>query len=339
MSAGELILYTTEDGLAKIQLKADNGTVWLTQAEIATLFQTTKQNVSLHINNILDEGELLADSTVKESLTVQNEGGREVKRMTYLYSLEMILAIGYRISSPRGTQFRQWATTTLQEYLIKGFAMDDARLKDPKDQDYFTELLERIREIRASEKRFYQKVKDLYTLSVDYDPKASNAKLFFKTVQNKLLWSVTGKTAAELLVERSNPSLPHMGLQTWDGPKVRKKDVSIAKNYLQEDELTKLNRLVTMFLDYAEDQCQQRIAIYMRDWEDKLDRFLEFNNRAVLNHAGSISHDNAEHLVHKHYEEFDQNRKQQELEAAELEAIQELEQIALQIKHDDTKDK
>lgn len=334
MNTGELILYTTEDGLAKIQLKAENGTVWLTQVEIATLFQTTKQNISLHVKNILSEGELPQISTVKESLIVQKEGEREVKRLTYLYSLEMILGIGYRISSPRGTQFRQWATTTLQEYLIKGFVMDDARLKSPKDNDYFDELLARIREIRASEKRFYQKVKDLYALSVDYDPKSENAQLFFKTVQNKLLWAVTGKTAAELLSSRSNPNLPNMGLNTWVGAKVRKKDVIVAKNYLKISEITALDKLVTMFLDYAEDQSQQRLAIYMQDWEKKLDLFLQFNNRAVLKHAGSISHDQAEDIAHQNYEQFDLTRRQAELEHSENEAIEELNRIALELNKD-----
>lgn len=286
MPTGEIILYTTEDGLTKIQLKTHDGTVWLTQIEIAELFQTSKQNISLHIQNILSENELSQKATVKEYLTVQIEGKREVKRLTKSYNLDMILAIGYRIGSIRGTQFRQWATTTLREYLVKGFVMDDARLKDPNGWDYFDELIERIREIRASEKRFYQKIKDIYALSVDYQSSIEETQIFFKTVQNKLLYAVTGKTAAELLVERSSSNLPNMGLTAWKGSKVRKIDIVIAKNYLNQEEISELNRVVTMLLDFAEDETRQRKPIYMKDWEERINAFLQFHRRSVLDDAG-----------------------------------------------------
>ncbi len=246
---GELILYTTEDGKAAIRLRVAEGTVWLTQLELAGLFQTSKQNISLHVKNVLAEGEQHEGATVKEYLTVQVEGMRRVQRPTRYYNLDMILAIGYRVRSPRGTQFRQWATTRLREYLVKGFVMDDARLKEPGGLDYFDELLARIREIRASEKRFYQKVRDLYATAVDYDPKSQAAQFFFKKVQNKMLWAVTGHTAPELIAGRADPALPNMGLQSWSGSRVRKQDVTIAKNYLQQPELEELDRIVVMYLD------------------------------------------------------------------------------------------
>lgn len=334
MSSGELILYTTEDGLTKIQLRAEDSTIWLTQLEIAELFQTSKQNVSLHIKNIINEGELSEKATVKESLTVQIEGERKVERKVLVYNLDIILALGYRVSSLRGTQFRQWATTHLREYLIKGFVMDDERLKEPGGWDYFDELLARIKEIRTSEKRFYQKVKDLYALSTDYKADSTQAHLFFKTVQNKMVYAVTGKTAAELIVARANPALPNMGLTSWTGSRVRKQDITISKNYLQQSELESLSRIVTMFLDYAEDQTQQRQVIYMKDWEANLDKFLNFNNRAVLSHAGKISHGSAEKLVHEHYDTFDNRRKQAEQAQAEAEALEDLEHILSDLEKD-----
>ncbi len=327
MSTGEIILYVTEDGKTNIQLRSKDGTVWLTQAEIAELFQTSKQNISLHIQNILSENELTQEATVKEYLTVQIEGKREVKRSTNIYNLDMILAIGYRVGSTRGTQFRQWASTTLREYLVKGFAMDDARLKDPNGYDYFDELLERIREVRASEKRFYQKIKDIYVLSVDYQSNLEETQTFFKTIQNKLLWAVTGKTAAELLVERSNSNLPNMGLTSWKGSKVRKGDIITAKNYLNHDEITEINRLVTMLLDFAEDETKQRKLIYMKEWEGRVNDFLKFYRRSVLNHAGEISHEKAIEIVHVRYDQFDLIRQQQEFIESENEAINELKQI------------
>lgn len=326
MSGGELILYTLDDGSAAIQLRAEGGTVWLTQLEMATLFDTSKQNVSLHIKNILAEGELVEAATVKESLTVQTEGKRQVRRSNLLYNLDMILAVGYRVRSPRGTQFRQWATTHLREYLVKGFVLDDARLKEPGGWDYFDELLARIRDIRASEKRFYQKIRDIYATAVDYDSKSEAAQLFFKKVQNKMLWAVTGHTAPELIAGRADPALPNMGLTTWAGGRVRKQDVTVAKNYLSQDEIGALDRIVVMYLDYAEDQAQRRRTLTMRDWEDKLDAFLQFNEREVLTHAGKLRADVAEKLALERYESFDTARREAARLAADAEDMTALEQ-------------
>jgi hypothetical protein len=328
MSDGELVLYTAEDGSAAIQLRAEGGTVWLTQLEMATLFDTSKQNVSLHIKNILAEGELAEAATVKESLTVQTEGKRQVRRGNLLYNLDMILAVGYRVRSPRGTQFRQWATTHLREYLVKGFVMDDERLKEPGGWDYFDELLARIRDIRASEKRFYQKIRDIYATAVDYDSRSEAAQLFFKKVQNKMLWAVTGHTAPELIAGRADPALPNMGLTTWAGGRVRKQDVTVAKNYLSRDEIEALDRIVVMYLDYAEDQAQRRRTLTMRDWEDKLDAFLQFNEREVLTHAGRLRMDVAQQLAVERFEVFEANRRVAEAVAADEADIAVLEEMA-----------
>ncbi len=319
---GELILYTTEDGAAAVRLRVAEGTVWLTQLELSELFQTSKQNISLHVKNVLAEGELHAESVVKEYLTTAAD--RKSYR-TRCYNLDMILAVGYRVRSPRGTQFRQWATTRLREYLVKGFVMDDARLKEPGGLDYFDELLARIREIRASEKRFYQKVRDLYTTAVDYDSKSQAAQLFFKKVQNKMLWAVTGHTAAELIAGRSNPALPNMGLQSWSGGHVRKQDVAIAKNYLQQPEIEELDSIVVMYLDYAADQAKRRKTMTMREWEERLDAFLSFNERELLTHAGKMRADVAEKLAHDHYEAFDAQRRALECAKADAEDMEAIE--------------
>lgn len=325
--AGELILYTTEDGTASIRLRAEGGTVWLSQLEMAELFQTSVPNINIHIKNILEEGELPAEATIKEDLIVRQEGGRQVRRPVKFYNLDMILAVGYRVRSLRGTQFRQWATTHLREYLVKGFVMDDERLKEPGGWDYFDELLERIRDIRASEKRFYQKVRDIYATAVDYDPKSEAAQLFFKKVQNKMLWAVTGHTAAELISDRANPALPNMGLTSFKGSRVRQGDVTVAKNYLQQPEIDELNRIVVMYLDYAEDMARRRKPMTMREWEDKLDAFLQFNERDVLTHAGKISAQVAERLALERYAEFDARRREAERLAADAEDVRVLEQI------------
>ncbi|CAJ0790089.1 hypothetical protein LMG19083_01954 [Ralstonia psammae] len=314
MSTGELILYTTEDGATQLHLRAEGGTVWLMQAEIATLFQTTKQNISLHAKNVLAEGELVAEAVIKERLTTASDGKNY---RTLFYNLDMILAIGYRVRSHRGTQFRQWATAHLREFLVKGFVMDDARLKDPAGWHYFDELLERIREIRASEKRFYQKVRDIYTTAVDYDGKSDAAKLFFSKVQNKMLWAITGRTAAELISQRADPAQPNMGLQSWKGARVRQQDVTTAKNYLGTEELHELDRIVVMYLDYAEDQARRRKAMTMQEWENKLDAFLTFNERHVLTHAGQISAQIAEQLALDRYAQFDAQRRDAERLAAD----------------------
>ncbi len=324
MSEGELILYSTDDGAATIGLRAVDGTVWLTQLEMAALFDTSKQNVSLHLNNILSEGELVAESVVKESLTTAADGKAY---RTKVYNLDAILAVGYRVRSPRGSQFRRWATTVLREYLVKGFAMDDARLKQAEQWDYFDEWLARIRDIRASEKRFYQKVRDLYTTAIDYDKTSEQAQAFFAKVQNKMLWAVTGKTAAELIENRADPSAPNMGLTSWKGLIVRKGDVGTAKNYLRADEVEELNRIVVMYLDYAEDQARRRRPVTMAEWSDKLDAFLSFNERDVLTHAGRLRMDVAQKLAAQRFELFDANRRAAEALAADEADIVQLEEM------------
>lgn len=335
MSNGKLIIYQTEDGLSEIQLKAIDGTAWLTQAEIAELFQTSPQNITLHIKAIYEERELEPEATCKEYLQVRNEGERQVERQLKHYNLEVILAVGYRIKSLRGTQFRIWATTTLRDYLVKGFVMNDEQLKNPDTMDYFDELLERIREIRASEKLFYQKIKGIYIKSADYDSHSDQAQLFFKTVQNKMLYAVTGMTAAELVERRSNSEIPNMGLTTWDGAKkgrgIRKSDVITAKNYLTEEELTKLNRIVTMFLDFAEDTVERRQVMYMKNWEARLDEFLAFNERPVLKGAGRVSHDHAEQIAYQRYASFNLQRREQEAVLAERDAAEEFQQLEKQV--------
>lgn len=313
-SNSEILFYQTEDGQSRIQVRLEEGTIWLSQAQMAELFQASKQNVSLHIQRIFKDGELSPESTVKYYLTVQNEGERQVNRRIAFYNLDVVLAVGYRVRSHRGTQFRQWATERLREYLVKGFTMDDERLKEGRSigADYFDELLERIRDIRASEKRFYQKVLDIYKLAADYDPKSEAAVEFFKVVQNKLHWAITGHTAAEIIRERADSTKPNMGLTSFKGVKVRKADVTIAKNYLNEDEIRQLNRFVTMFLDYAETQAEKRVPLYMRDWRDKLDGFLSFNEKDILRNAGKVKMEVAQSLALKQYEEFSQRRLKEE---------------------------
>ena len=332
MTQGEMILYTTDDGKVEIQLRALDGTVWLTQSEIAELFDTTKQNISEHLKNIFNEGELSKGSVVKESLTTASDG-KNYK--TLLYNLDAMLAVGYRIKSPRGVQFRRWATTTLKEYLVKGFAMNDTRLKEGDEWDYFDEWLARIRDIRASEKRFYQKVRDIYATAVDYDKDAEQAQLFFKKVQNKMLWAVTGKTAAEIISDRSNPDRPHMGLTSWKGSIVRKGDVSISKNYLNKEEIKRLNHIVTMYLDYAELQAKNRQTVNMRQWEEKLDAFLEFNEQDLLTHAGQVEAKVAKALAEDRYDEFNLQRKEIEAMDADGEDIREIEELIKKLTQDD----
>ncbi len=297
-------------------------------ALIAELYQTTKQNVSLHIRNIFGEGELAPDSVVKEYLTTAADG-KDYR--TKYYNLDMILAIGYRVRSHRGTQFRIWATGRLREYLIKGFVLDDIRLKEGRSigADYFDELLERIRDIRASEKRFYQKIKDIYKLAIDCDPHADTTIEFFKTVQNKLHWAITCHTAAELIAQRANAGKPNMGLTSWKGAKVRRGDVTIAKNYLNGDEIRNLNRIITMYLDYAEEQAERKHPIYMKDWVQKLDGFLQFNERDILTGYGTVSMEVARRLALEEYDTFSGRRIAEEDSAAEEEfemTVKELEQ-------------
>ena len=305
----ELILYQTEDGLTRVQLRVVDGSVWLSQLEIAELFATTKQNVSLHVANVLKEGELIADSVVKESLTTAADGK---KYRTKLYRLEMILAVGYRVKGHRGTQFRQWATGRLSEYLVKGFAMDDERLKNPPGPghtDYFDELLARIRDIRSSERRFYQKVLDIYATSVDYAPDTELAQQFFATVQNKMHWATHRHTAAEIIHQQTDASQPHMGLQTTrPGGVVRKEDVSVAKNYLSADELQVLNRIVNLYIEYAELQALDRKPMRMQDWITKLDDFLKISGRELLSHTGQVSAANAKAKAELEYARYRQQQ-------------------------------
>jgi hypothetical protein len=325
MPRAELVLYATEDGSARFFLRAEGGSVWLSQAELAELFQTSIPNINIHIRNVLDEGELAEVGTVKDDLIVQAEGGRQVRRTIKLYNLDMILAIGYRVKSPRGTQFRQWATTHLKEYLIKGFVMDDERLKGADGWDYFDELLQRIRDIRSSEKRFYQKVRDLLALSVDYADDAQVTGLFFAEVQNKMFFAVTGHTAAELIVQRADPTQPNMALTAWKGSRVRKADVTVAKNYLGAEELDQLNRIVGMFLDFAELRSLQRKGLRLADWRAYVDSFMAFNEQAVLQGPGHMSHEAMTTMVHKRYEQFDAARRQAEALEADRAEMRELE--------------
>lgn len=313
-SASEIVFYQTEDGQSRIQVRLEGGTVWLSQRLLAELFQKDVRTVNEHVQNIFEEGELAPGATIRKIRIVRTEGDREVSRLVDHYNLDVILAVGYRVSSPRGTQFRRWATERLREYLVKGFTLDDERLKAGRTlgADYFDELLERIRDIRASEKRFYQKVRDLYALSIDYDAGSDDTKQFFQVVQNKMHWAASGHTAAELIAERADPAKPNMGLTSWKGAKVRRGDVTVAKNYLRTEEIAELNRIVTMYLDYAEDQAKRRRPLHMRDWRDKLDAFLKFNERDILTNAGRVSTEVAQKLALEAYETFNQRRLTEE---------------------------
>lgn len=315
MQNSELILYQTEDGKSKVEVRLEGETVWLTLNQLAELFQTTKQNISLHIKNIYSESELQEAATVKEYLTVQQEGNRSVKRSLEHYNLDMIISVGYRVNSHRGTQFRIWATNRLREYIIKGFTLDDERLKRAGQMNYFDELLNRIRDIRSSEKVFYQKVKEIYATSIDYDADHAQTVEFFKIVQNKLLWAVSHKTAAEIIAGRADAEKPNMGLTTWAGAKVRKGDVTIAKNYLNEEEITALNLLIEQYLAFAEAQAQQRRPMYMKDWIKRLNDILTINERDVLEHSGRIRKELADETAGKEYEKF--KAQQQTLEKEE----------------------
>lgn len=314
----EIILYQSEDGQTKVEVRMEGETVWLTQNQMAELFQTTKQNVSLHIKNSFTEGELLENSVVKEFLTTAADGKRY---STKYYNLDVIISVGYRVKSLRGTQFRIWATNRLREYIIKGFTLDDERLKRAGQMNYFDELLARIRDIRSSEKVFYQKVKDLYATSIDYAENSQTTQDFFKIVQNKLLWAVSKQTAAEIIARRADAEKPNIGLTTWAGAKVRKGDVTTAKNYLNEDEITALNLLVEQYLAFAEAQAHQRKAMYMKDWIKRLNDILTINEREVLEHAGRVQKALADEMAGKEYEKF--KAKQQALERAE--SLKELE--------------
>lgn len=309
-SESNFLMYQTENGDTKIQVRLEGETVWMTQKAMAELFQKGVPTINEHIKNIYAEGELTEEATIRKNRIVQVEGSREVEREVAFYNLEMIIAVGYRVRSHRGTQFRQWATERLNEYMVKGFTMDDERLKEMRNigADYFDELLERIRDIRASERRFYQKITDIYATSIDYDPSTPIAREFFATVQNKLHFAIHGHTASELIMKRADASKPNMGLTSWKGDKVRKQDVVVAKNYLSQEELSDLNRIVTMYLDYAESQAKKKKPMYMKDWAERLDAFLAFNEHEILTNAGKIKAKVAEKFANEQYEEFHQQR-------------------------------
>ena len=316
----ELIIYQTADGRTKIEVKLENETVWLNQKQMADLFQTTVPNINIHLKNIYDEGELDRNSTIKDSLIVRMEGNREVKRSIDYYNIDAIISVGYRIKSHVATHFRIWATQQLKEFIVKGFALDDERMKAAGQLRYFDELTERIRDIRSSEKIFYQKIKDIFCLSIDYDPKTEHAKEFFATVQNKLHWAVHQHTAAELIVERAKSTSPNMGLTNWSGEVIRKKDVVVAKNYLNEAELSQLNLLVEQFLAFAENQARQKKVMYMSDWSKKLNDILTINDNEILEHAGRISHDLAVQLAESEFDKFNAER----IRSEDLKSLNEL---------------
>ena len=331
-----IIIYRTADGRASVALYAKDGKIWLNQQQMAELFATSKPNISMHIANILKEKELYKDSVVKEFLTTAADGKNY---NVVFYSLEMIIAVGYRVRGLRGTQFRQWATEHLTEYLVKGFTMDDARLKNPDGRpDYFDELLARIRDIRASEKRFYQKVRDLFKLSSDYDKTDKSTQMFFAETQNKLLYAVTHQTAAELIVARAKAELPNMGLTTWKGGVVRKGDVIIAKNYLQSDEIDSLDRLVDIFLTSAEERVKGRRDLTLDYWRKNVDNLLTFQEKDILQGHGSISNAEAEETVRSRYDIFNAKRKQLDAQDADAEDLKMLEDLERSILEKDKND-
>ncbi len=321
----EILLYQNKEGDIKIDVRLEDETVWLTQAQLCELFQKSKATISEHIKNVFEEGELSSSATVRDFRTVQMEGNRKVERDIDHYNLDVIISVGYRVKSPQGTQFRIWATQRLKEYIIKGFALNDDRFKSGSSMNYFNELQVRIREIRLSERFFYQKIKDIYATSIDYDPKDEKTIQFFKVVQNKLLWAISQQTAAELVYRRSDASLPLMGMQSYDKKgylSVRKSDVSIAKNYLNEEEIKLLGLLVEQYLAFAETMAQQRTPMYMKDWIKRLDSILQINGRELLTHAGKISHEMALRKSGKEFEKYQQHQKtlQREESLKELEA-------------------
>lgn len=307
MNNSEILIYQNSEGSIKIDVRLEEESVWLTQAQLCELFQKSKATISEHIKNVFEEGELDASATVRNFRTVQTEGKREVERAIDYYNLDVIISVGYRVKSPQGTQFRIWATQRLKEYIIKGFTLNDDRFKSGSSMNYFNELQERIREIRISERFFYQKIKDIYTTSIDYDAKDERTIEFFKVVQNKLLWAISQQTAAELVYRRVDASLPLMGMQSLDKKNtlaVKKTDISIAKNYLKEDEIKLLGLLVEQYLAFAETMAQQHTPMYMADWIQRLDVILQLNGRELLTHAGKISHDRALKKSKEEYEKY-----------------------------------
>ncbi len=328
-SKSELILYQTEDGITRIEVRLQDETVWLTQKLMAELFQTTPQNITIHLRNIFNEGELDEGATCKDFLQVQTEGNRHVERKQRFYNLDAIISVGYRIRSHVATRFRQWATQRLREYIVKGFTMDDDRLKQAGGGRYFDELLARIRDIRSSEKVFWRKVLDIYATSIDYSPDSELSRQFFAAVQNNMHWAAHGHTAAEIIHDRADATKPHMGMTSWTGGMPRKTDVEIAKNYLSEKELDVLNRIVSMYLDFAELQALNRTPMHMRDWIAKLDDFLKFNDRDILTHSGKVSHEEALKKAYKEYERYWKERLDEptRVERQFLEEVKKMKQI------------
>jgi len=330
---GELLVYRTEDGRVKLDVRLEDETVWLTQQLMAELFQTTQQNISHHIRSVYEEAELDREATHKKFLSVRQEGNRQVNRSLDYYNLDMIISVGYRVKSAVATRFRIWATQRLKEYIVKGFVMDDERLKNPPVRgsavpDYFDEMLERIRDIRASERRMYLRVKEIFAMAGDYDPSWSETTRFFSVIQNKLHFAATGLTAAELIQSRADHLIPNMGLTNWKGAEVRKADVTTAKNYLKEEEIDGLNRIVVMWLDFAEDQAKRRKQVFMKDWEKKLDEFLRFNDRQVLPNAGKVSKKSADDHARAEYDKFAVRRREYKEALADQDYVKELEEAA-----------
>ena len=318
--AGEFIMFASGDGRVRVECRFESDTIWLSQAAMADLYGKDVRTINEHLMNIFSDGEIDQNSTIRKFRLVRQEGKRQVSREIEHYNLEAILAVGYRVRSSRGIQFRQWATQTLQEYLVKGFVMDDERLKNPPVgssavPDYFDEMLERIRDIRASERRVYLRVREIFALAADYQPSLKETTQFFQTIQNKLHFACTGHTAAELIHQRADATQPHMGLTSYKGEEVRKSDVTTAKNYLSQDEVSELNRVVNMWLDFAEDQAKRRKQVFLRDWQTKLDQFLQFNDRDVLEGAGKISKKAADEKACSEYIEYE--KKQRLLKEAE----------------------
>ena len=330
-SKGNILLYQTEDGQTKIEVTLANDTVWLTADQMAELFQRNKSTISRHIKNVFESGELKPDSTVAFFATVQNEGTRKVERNIAYYNLDMIISVGYRVNSHRGVQFRIWATQVLREYLIKGFAMNDDLLKRAGSGNYFDELLSRIRDIRSSEKVFYRKVLEIYALSIDYDPRAEATQMFFKTVQNKIHFSAHGHTAAEVIYQRANANKDFMGLTSWTGGLPKRTDAEIAKNYLSSEELDTLNRIVSLYLDFAELQAQSHRPMYMKDWIQKLDDFLKLSGKELLTHAGTISAELAKQKANQEYDKF-KERTQYELSPVEIHFLESFEKEQKKLK-------
>lgn len=340
---GEVLIYQTDDNRVQIDIRLVNETLWLAKSDMAELFQCTVDNISLHLKNIYDEGELDISATTEDFSVVRQEGKRAVRRNMTFYNLDAVISVGYRVKSHIATRFRIWATERLKEYIVKGFVMDDERLKNPpvKDSlvpDYFDEMLERIRDIRASERRMYLRVREIFSMAADYEPSWSETTKFFSVIQNKLHFAATGMTAAELIHSRVNHTLPNMGLSNWKGEIVRKTDVTVAKNYLEENEIDGLNRIVVMWLDYAEDQAKMHQQVFMKDWEAKLDEFLRFHDRNILSSAGQIRKKDADDLAKSEYEKFEITRRKHKESLSEADYLKQLKDAAKYFPHQDNRE-